>query len=1418
MDRFGRTVKAPRQSRRLQFEPLEPRQLLSADSTVVFNEIMYRPAGDEELEWIELHNQMAVDMDLSDWKLDGGIDYQFAVGTIVPGGGYLVVAAEPGRLAAATGFADALGPYDGRLSNGGDRLDLVNNSDRVMDTLRYNDSEPWPVTPDGSGTSAAKIDPNTTSGPAEHWTASEQLGGTPGARNFLDLFSPPAVTTVVPMDATWKYNASGTDLGTAWRAPGFDDDGWASDAAIFFAGEGGAAGAQVSARLTADNYFAFYVGHADGSNMRLVGQDTVSDWQSAEDFNVEITPDDHIYLAGWEAVGDSGSPQMIIGQFELPDGTILGTDTSKFEYVLGPTNATHGALPPAVGNVQSLVEGANLAASWAPPQAQSDKSAAPWGNAVGTLFDNEAKFLWADTLFDANSVTNQRETFALFRSVEPLVPPGGDTQLPLGPTTHYFRTEFDFNDAIARTELWLDTLVDDGAVFYLNGTEVHRQNLPDGTVTYSTLADEPVDELTFSRGNRLSVDDLVLGANVLAVEVHQAVAADQDMTFGAELTTKVHAPDPQAIGATLTFNEVAAADASPFWLELINTTGAPLDLAGYVVATSTGNEYVLPAQSLPSGGLLPLDESQLGFDASSGNKLFLFTPDRGTVLDGVEVENTLRGRSPDGSGPWRFPDAATAGAANHFTLHDEIVINEIMYHHRPLTPVGEPVQESPEEWIELYNRSGAPVDLTGWQLADGVDYDFAPGTTIPAGGYLVVARDAAALQAKYPAVTTIVGNLTRRLDNTSDSIVLRDALGNPVDELRYYDGGRWPEFADGGGSSMELRNPWADNSIAEAWAPSDEGSHSSWQTYTYTGIAQSSRVGPDGQWHEFVLGLLDDGEVLLDDISVIESPAGSAIQLIQNGTFESGSTAWRIIGNHRHSEVIVDPNNAGNHVLRLVATGMTEHMHNHAETTLKNGGSYVSIKNGTTYEISFKAKWIGGSNQLNTRLYFNRLPKTTLVAQPELHGTPGSVNSTYATNVGPTYPQFGHETPVPDPFEPVTVSVVAEDPDGVAEMTLWYSIASGAFVSAAMTDVGDGLFEGVIPGQPASTVVQFYVEGRDTLGLTSTFPADGSESRALVKFNDGLAATNGLHNFRIIMTPADTAWFHTDVNLMSNDPVGATVIYNEREIFYDVGVRGKGSERGRVTQPRLGFGVYFHSEQLFRGVHGSVLVDRSEGVGFGQREMLINQTMNRAGSVSGEYNDLAHVIAPRPDHTGAAELQMARFGNVLLGSQFDADGDGMLFEYELIYYPTSTNNGSPEGLKRPYPDGTRGTGVNGLGNDQENYRYNFIIKNNRERDDYDRIIEFTKAFGLSGSAFRDEIDQYIDVDQWLRGFAFATLSGAGDNYAQGAQHNAQFYIRPIDGRVLYFPHDLDAFHSATRPVVGNGDLQKLIAVPAYKRL
>ena len=66
---------------------LAPMLSASADSVVVFNEIMYHPQTNEAaFEWVELHNQMAVDVDLSSWTLENAVSFTFPEGTVIAGG------------------------------------------------------------------------------------------------------------------------------------------------------------------------------------------------------------------------------------------------------------------------------------------------------------------------------------------------------------------------------------------------------------------------------------------------------------------------------------------------------------------------------------------------------------------------------------------------------------------------------------------------------------------------------------------------------------------------------------------------------------------------------------------------------------------------------------------------------------------------------------------------------------------------------------------------------------------------------------------------------------------------------------------------------------------------------------------------------------------------------------------------------------------------------------------------------------------------------------------------------------------------------------------------------------------------------------------------------------------------------------
>ncbi len=719
-----------------------------------------------------------------------------------------------------------------------------------------------------------------------------------------------------------------------------------------------------------------------------------------------------------------------------------------------------------------------------------------------------------------------------------------------------------------------------------------------------------------------------------------------------------------------------------------------------------------------------------------------------------------------------------------------------------------PETDSRQEWIELHNRGASTADLGGWGFRGDISYDFPPGASIPPGGHLVVARVPALVSA--PGV---LGPWSGSLSGKGGRILLRDAAGNPADEVAYLDGGRWPKEADGGGSSLELRDPRADNSLPESWAASDETDRRSWETITYQGVATPSAVGPDGQWREFVLGLLDRGEVLIDDVTVTENPDSGNVAMVSGGDFESGTGGWRFLGNHSDAAVIPEPGNPGNHVLRLRATGATEHMHNHVETTFAASRSVV---NGRTYRISLRVKWISGCNKINTRLYFNRLARTTTLTRGQALGTPGAQNTAATANTGPGFTRLHHSPAVPQPGESVTITTAAADPDGLGTLTLFYSRDGNPHVSVPMSPTGDsGVFSAVIPGFSAASVVRFYVSATDAAAVpaTSHFPAGGPASHALYQVDDGLAATHGPHNIRIIMDPADKALLYQTNNLMSNDRLGCTVIYRENEVYYNAGVRLKSSQRGRPVASRVGFNLSFGEDKLFRGVHKTIAIDRSEGQQVGAREILYDHMMYASGGVPAEFNDLVKVIAPDPAHTSTAILQLARFGPVFLDSQFEDGADGTVYEYELVYYPTTAD---ADGYKLPQPDSVVGTGVTSLGTDKENYRWTYLTKNNEDADDYSGMIAMTAQFDKSGADFDATVNDTLDVDQWLRALACSCASGAVDSFFSNSNHNGQFYTRPSDGRVLYFPHDLDYFDTWL-PIFTNTELQKLTADPSRRR-
>lgn len=117
------------------------------------------------------------------------------------------------------------------------------------------------------------------------------------------------------------------------------------------------------------------------------------------------------------------------------------------------------------------------------------------------------------------------------------------TRVSYGPSatnkyvTTYFRKTFPVTDPARYTAASLELKRDDGAVVYLNGTEVARSNMPAGPIGYQTLAPLNIagtDETTFY-GYVIDPRLLQNGTNTLAVEIHQNLPSSGDISFDLRL-------------------------------------------------------------------------------------------------------------------------------------------------------------------------------------------------------------------------------------------------------------------------------------------------------------------------------------------------------------------------------------------------------------------------------------------------------------------------------------------------------------------------------------------------------------------------------------------------------------------------------------------------------------------------------------------------------------------------------------------------------------------------------------------------------------------------------------------------------------------------------------------------------------------
>lgn len=307
--------------------------------------------------------------------------------------------------------------------------------------------------------------------------------------------------------------------------------------------------------------------------------------------------------------GSSTITTLALPTFGLPNGTTVAGGTTVKTYALIALNATwrfYDQFGSAANTGAPVVDPAWKTLAFLPPTRTTTTSpVAPlnsWGSGGAPLA--------LDPTYPAG----------LPAIVTPLIH-GASTE-----TVDYFRTLFSYapdavpSGATATTVLKLTHIVDDGAAFYLNGTDVtasgttFRYNLPATALAASTVATASLEASQIGPVT-LDAGSLTAGTNtnVLAVEVHQSAVSSSDVVFALKLDAEVTTITPSAVDpvyqrmldlmAFLRITEVhyAPLNGSNFeFVEVQNTsTTKTLDITG--VRFTAGITYTFSTLSLLPG-------------------------------------------------------------------------------------------------------------------------------------------------------------------------------------------------------------------------------------------------------------------------------------------------------------------------------------------------------------------------------------------------------------------------------------------------------------------------------------------------------------------------------------------------------------------------------------------------------------------------------------------------------------------------------------------------------------------------------------------------------------------------------------------------------------------------------------------------
>ncbi|HWB05678.1 MAG TPA: lamin tail domain-containing protein [Verrucomicrobiales bacterium] len=1380
---------------------------------VVFSEVMYHPTGTKP-EFIEAINLTSNRIDMATWRLHGGVNYTF------PGFNPAATAAhflrEYERIVISSAdeattraayptippFVRVYGPWTGSLNNAGDTIILDDAAASRQCSLTYGDRGKWPVAADGTGHSLLLINQDREIDDWRNWRQSTVNGGTPGNPEIAEAETPivgnqelSVVDYVIPVNYTspWKYwrdaaDPDGANPEGTWKGTGFVDTAWPGPGNGFFGHEPSTPALSATIQTSFSNLFV-------SSTMTYYFRTTFN-WTgptTGTDFVVDQFVDDGViyWLNGVELKGPN------LGRVRMNAGTAAHGTGATTTPGTGDAFDEQGALSGSLDG--QLVAGTNVLCAEV-HQSGSGSSDIYFGARLKIGVPPTASVV----INEVKPSTVAGQGFVEFYNPTGAAVDLNGWYLSDSPATP---TKFQITSPLVVPSLGFATVGFVESSLTLANPVVILLTRPDGTTkqTGVSITNAPTDGRTAGRKPAGAAQWFMFSTPTPG-------SANQSSALGSQTVRLSEAH----------FNPLGRVD----WVEFGNPTASTLSGTGLFVASKFdfSDKVALPA-SVPGNGYA---SAAVDFAAEGDGSVTLFLIDSSNaVLDSAELNHRTGldsvQRYPLSRREWYNASTATQNLANNPARHEEIVINEIM--------AAPPSGHEAGEFVELYNRSGGTVNLTGWRFVDGASFDFPPGTTLGAGQYLVLAKDPAFIAANYTGVTNVYGPFSGVLRNGGEMIRLEDERRNVADTVDYNSGGQWPVGADGGGSSLELMHPDMDNSQPSAWRASDESNKSTFQNFTHTGVYRELRGVPAGvtACRELLISLVSDGHVVMKNMSLTRAAAPATNQMT-GGDATSHGTGTSVngllcTGTHCLSDTQAD----GFH---LISFGSGDTKANKAEVDV------IGIVAGDTLTFSFNGRWVSGMPLVVVQTWDRSFGKVFRLPIPNNLGTPGAANTKAIPSAAPVVDNIKHAPPVPTSTQSVIVSARVSSPTALTSVSLVERIdnvsGNGTWNTTAMNDsgtggdavAGDGIWSATVLQRGDGTITQFYVTASN--GQTNECPRSGATRPAMwIVDNSPPTGTPGTLIQRFIISlyhrnalnegTGFSAAYDWDHQRMSNFGWNATMIFNERDVIYNGELRRGGSPWTRTGANTLDRARWkTPADNAFRARNKSGTDNDSAGASRFHNRMVRYMMYLVADYPSPDSEFIQQIIngdAPRlgddQEQTDTDFFNRA-YADLPQGELFEIDDAWFMYDSNLHNERIAADSVTGRWSLK---DWNNSTDAFPSAESPIFFHGNFPLRFPEDKYDYAALSSLVRtAFNNNTSvagmtpalqvAWDEQMSRQIDV--WRAG-AYAAVRGYigdWDNFTLNRGKNGYFYRRPTDGKFEFHHWDSDLGFSVGEAFIG----------------